>query len=107
MVSTEIILHEILQERHRQLELGYVHDYDCQWNMEQLTMAAAYYAIPSKMRDNYKNLWPWSREKFSQGIGYKGRRHELIKAAALLIAELERIDSQPADSIQSPPYLVV
>lgn len=89
-MSTESVIQEILQERQNQIERGYDIQFNSQWNMEQLTMAAAYYSIPSKMRGNYEGLWPWNKEKFTPEIGCSGRRHELVKAAALLTAELER-----------------
>jgi len=89
-MSTESVIQEILQERQNQIERGYDTQFNSQWNMEQLTMAAAYYSIPSKMRGNYEGLWPWNKEKFTPEIGCSGRRHELVKAAALLTAELER-----------------
>lgn len=87
-MTRNTILAEIADERQHQLDVGFSTEHDSQWNMEQLPLAATYYATPARMRDQ-KDWMLLGKPKHS--VGYHGRRSELIKAAALLLAELERI----------------
>lgn len=81
----------IAAERQRQIEQeGWTAEHDRQWASGQLALAAACYAIPDNRRTEIiLRLWPWML------IWWKptpdDRERELIKAAALLVAEIERL----------------
>ncbi|GEM_PF-741891 len=94
---------DVTAERRRQIEAegwGNVHD-DSHTNFE-LTKAAISYAqaaaISEKDRTrefankNVPSRWPWSKVWWKP----KDRRTDLVRAAALLIAEIERLDRAEA-----------
>ncbi|WP_333673995.1 hypothetical protein [Agrobacterium tumefaciens] len=96
---------DVTAERRRQIEAegwGNVHD-DSHTNFE-LTKAAISYAqaaaISEKDRTrefankNVPSRWPWSKVWWKP----KDRRTDLVRAAALLIAEIERLDRAEAKS---------
>lgn len=106
MQPHERIVGEIARERERQLSTeGLTQALDDELVGGELARAAAAYAIhvtmddgardvlatdPECLRDTvfYRRYWPFS-------IGWwkpKGRRDELVKAAALIVAEIERLD---------------
>ncbi len=79
---------ELLTERFRQIsdeEWSFEHDdeHDC----NELADAAACYALgqPSQI---IEQLWPWSIDWWKP----KDKRRNLVKAGALIIAEIERLD---------------
>ncbi len=103
------VLKEIGEERQRQIDSeGWSIKHDDGHDDESLAMAAACYAapIPILKQQNGNNgcsfvdPWPWTT--FSRGIECydyteynkerKPRRRQLVIAAALLIAEIERLD---------------
>lgn len=76
----------IAEERQRQLTAeGYTSTHDEEHEMEELAFAAATYALPSPYRQNH--LWPdgWD---FKPG---PTRVRELVKAGALIAAEIDRL----------------
>ena len=88
-------------ERRRQVEVeGFDAKHDDATAPDKLALAAAVYAIPDHYRylscegfgtetgSIRKVLWPWDDAWFKPG----DRRRELVKAAALIIAEIEAID---------------
>jgi len=86
-MQTFRVVAEIGDERIRQLFVEeHTHLEDDRWCRGQLANAAAYYAVTRKIRD----LWPW------QASWNKRRKHnrrrQLVIAAALIVAEIERID---------------
>lgn len=79
------VIGEIAQERQRQInDEGWTEDHDDSHDIEELAVAAACYAYP-KIADY---SWPWSYESYKP----TNRRRDLIKAAAMIVAEIERID---------------
>lgn len=87
---TDLICREIAQERSRQITgegWGLGHD-DTQVQGE-LPRAASCYAWPV----NIGQRWPWHKLWWKPA----GPRRNLIKAAALLVAEIERLDRQTGD----------
>jgi hypothetical protein len=93
-----------LSERQRQLKV-YTLEHDDAQVEGQLSKAAAAYAVastsavyeddkarPTQWDHSYSpsvdRLWPWNWTYWKP----KDRRHDLIRAAALIIAEIERID---------------
>ncbi|MGR9384887.1 hypothetical protein [Rhizobium leguminosarum] len=92
---------DVAAERRRQIEVeGFDHKHDDTSNPDTMALAAAVYAIPDHYRfldcegfgsergSLRRVLWPWDDEWFKPG----DRRRELVKAAALIIAEIEAID---------------
>lgn len=90
------IIEEIAAERRRQIEVeGWTAEHDDEHVNGELTAAAACYASPDLNLDA-DNIpfgatppsWPWDVEWWKP----KGRRHDLIRAGALIVAEIERLD---------------
>ena len=87
------LINEIAAERQRQIEVeGWSVDHDDQHADGSLAMAAAAYAHP--LSKTAKWLWPpsWSLDWWKP----KDRRRDLIRAAALIVAEIERLDRASA-----------
>ena len=79
--------YDVLLERAKQIKkYGFNEDHDDKWANSELKYAAAVYLKD----DPIFNYWPW------RGFPYQGKkdteRQRLITAAALIIAEIERID---------------
>ena len=101
------VIDEIAEERRRQIEKeGWTEAHDDEHDNCQMARAAAAYAAQAAM-DAYpapqdytyklrletiiKNLWPWASEWWKP----KDARRDLIRAAALIVAEIERLDREP------------
>lgn len=96
---------DIAAERRRQQEVegfglgrddGYVH--------HQMARAASAYAwfagTPDDWRATYSGAppsWPWSLEWWKP----RDRRHDLVRAGALIVAEIERLDRLAASEGRS------
>lgn len=82
---------DVLNERLRQQkEEGWTAAHDDQYNhSSKLVMAATKYALHNlNPAVDGKNWWPWDLSWFKP----KDQRSNLIKASALLLAEIDRID---------------
>lgn len=86
---------DIAAERQRQLDVeGWSPEHDDDEHKDgQLARAAACYANGGKVfelvGDGYpRHVWPWADTWWKPG----DRRRDLIKAAALIVAEIERLD---------------
>ena len=84
---------DVLAERRRQIEAeGWTPDHDDRHSAGAMADAAACYAMfrgtDAALPEGYYELWPWDREWWKPS----GRRRNLVKAAALLLAEIERLD---------------
>jgi hypothetical protein len=92
---TESGVESIAAERKRQLEQeGYSYEWDDEKKGESLARAAACYAMPRSFRIlNSKSKvpleWPWFVEDWKPTP--EDREKELIKAGALIAAELDRL----------------
>lgn len=84
------ILVEVHVERVRQItEENFDIDHDNTVNSDgQLASAAACYALADKERVEIQTIWPWAWKWWKPA----DPRRNLIKAMALLLAEIERID---------------
>lgn len=81
------IIEDIVQERQRQIDKeGWSLEHEDEHVNGELVEAAAAYALAPLGRDL---LWP-GEGRFS--FKPTTRRRELIKAAALIVAEIERLD---------------
>lgn len=110
---------DIHDERERQIvDKGRSLEHDDEHTKGELAMHAAYYASPATARNWYRHidmvrgpnarqapLWPWDEgwipdiRKFTNRDDDENtkewvekRRVELVKAAALIVAEIERLD---------------
>lgn len=89
---------DILAERARQFsEEGFALDHDDQHEPGTLAMAAASYAVAASYasanlfpmpKGKPPTSWPWDKKWWKPGDA----RRDLIKAGALILAEIERID---------------
>lgn len=100
------VIEEVRQERARQInQEGWTYEHDDAHADGGLARAAACYAYPevvtfaqeflaAKGADGWKlkmaglPRWPWDWSWWKP----KGRRRDLIRAAALIVAEIERLD---------------
>jgi hypothetical protein len=102
-------IEDIAAERQRQIEVeGWTPEHDDKHDNEELRFAAACYALGtpdisfeythgapnrngtlSTLRGiATRTIWPWEREWWRPGK----RRRDLVKAGALIVAEIERLD---------------
>ncbi len=76
---------DVLAERQRQIYAeGFDEAHDEKWADGQLVDAAMCYCAP----DECPPKWPWSPRWWKP----KDRRRDLVRAAALIIAEIDRLD---------------
>lgn len=96
MADTHSVLSEIAAERARQVsQEGYTPEHDDEHDASEIAFAAACYAVPEALYrmeqfdggHSIVNVWPWE-----SNLKRKSRRRDLIRAAALIVAEIERID---------------
>ena len=83
---------DVLAERERQKEVeGWHPDHDDAYKGCELAVASAMYTLYT---DSYPNageppeLWPWDAEWWKP----KDYRRDLVRAGALILAEIERLD---------------
>lgn len=81
---------DIIAERQRQIsEEGWTPEHDDEHTNSELADAAATYAYyANDRRLTPPNMWPWSSEWWKQTTP----RQNLVKAGALILAEIERMD---------------
>lgn len=91
-----IILLAIADERNRQIkEEGWTPEHDDSHVDGELAVAAACYALRNESLDLSLACWPWNLGTFPAKLKWslpKEYRSNLIKAAALIVAEIERLD---------------
>lgn len=82
---------DVVEERLRQINNeGWSPDHDDEHDKGELAAAAACYAYGEELESSTGPIWPWEG-----GLPVKwplDRRRELVKAGALILAEIERID---------------
>lgn len=111
------VIEEIAKERKRQIEVeGWTAEHDDEHNFGEIARAAAAYALAAsysdffrmknhavdKLREKYaggrctqlREIWPWDWNSWQP----KDRRRDLIRAAALIVAEIERLDRTDQES---------
>lgn len=80
---------DVLAERRRQISVGWTLEHDDEHVNGEMAAAAACYAFTAARSPHYiDHIWPWSLDWFKR----KDKRSNLVRAAALLIAEIERLD---------------
>lgn len=84
---------DVLAERRRQVEAeGWTPAHDDAHDDGELAEAAAAYALDNGWAGAPPPSWPWSAAWWKP----KDRRSNLVRAAALLLAEIERLDRAAA-----------
>jgi len=93
---------EIEAERRRQIEVeGWSVEHDDKYRHDELATAAACYAAPEAVYwgpalSRATLEWPWVAQWWKPSDGKRGRpldrRRDLVKAGALILAEIERLD---------------
>lgn len=88
--ATDDIVALIRAERYRQMtDEGYMPDVDDQYKEGQLAQAAAAYCMSSTKDEDVidaNDLWPWT-SNWNPGT----QERDLVRAGALIVAELERL----------------
>lgn len=80
---------DVLAERQRQISAeGWTPEHDDEHNGHEMAHAAACYAYPELTALVGVKTWPWAAEWFK----VRDRRSNYVRAAALLLAEIERLD---------------
>ena len=108
MASDQTGVELIAAERQRQIDAeGWTPEHDAEHAGEGLALAACCYALPPQMRkhkhvhgpEDYirpsvavPTLWPWEGEAWKPSAGDRVR--ELVKAGALIAAEIDRLRAQ-------------
>lgn len=98
-VPMERAARDILSERRRQVEAeGWTPKHDDEHFLGELAAASGTYALVASGRytDVAKRFWPWDFQWWKPGT----TRRNLVKAGALILAEIERIDR--ADALAHP-----
>jgi hypothetical protein len=90
---------DVLREREGQVTAHrHTPEKDNTYRTGDLAMAGLWYALPQNMREWFVehgvSFWPWSEISFKP----RDRRKDLVKAAALLLAEIERIDATEGEN---------
>lgn len=96
---------QIWDERARQITgEGWTPEHDDKHARGELAAAAACYALPRLVRSMtlplgntvWGFLWPWAHKWWKPGNDSKpaDRKRQLVKAAALIVAEIERLDRE-------------
>jgi len=86
------VLSDIKFERMRQMNKGYKADHDDQYQHGELPSAAISYTLSAGGNDMDAEVsWPWPIELYDKA-SEKPMRQKLVIAAALLVAEIERLD---------------
>ena len=91
-------------ERQRQVAVeGWTPDHDDEHLKHELVLAAICYATPERLREYPPQggppaIWPWDPEYWlpsrTAGGNASGRIHELVKAGALIAAEIDRLNRE-------------
>lgn len=93
-------LRDVINERFRQIEAeGFDAAHDDQHGLGELARAGAAYALAAGTGDAHPlppSLWPWTAHWWKP----TSRRRDLVKAAALILAEIERLDRLAAPPVR-------
>ncbi len=100
-MSSRSLFDEINEEKMRMLQEKFSSVWNDSSSDSEFALAASVYCIPDDMRFNefglYNYLWPFVDTLFEPSP--LERRKELIKACALILSEIERLDFEGNGSI--------
>jgi hypothetical protein len=92
IIRANRVAQEVLEERRRQIG-KYTEEHDDGHDTSELPNAAACYATGQRLLDEAGcDVWPWGSDDFADKVARIGERERLVKAAALIVAEIERLD---------------
>lgn len=96
-MTTSKAIQDVINERQRQIDKkGYTESRDDKYLPGVLNLAGAAYAVSVSFLPDAKRraqrLWPWPDAGKYMESSPKEPRSALVKAAALIVAEIERID---------------
>ena len=93
-MRTHMAMNDVITERCRQIHAeGFTFERDNIYRQGELAQAAATYALHSTGRYGTRALtWPWSADWWKPSTP----RRDLVKGAALILAEIERLDRAEA-----------
>ena len=97
---------DVLTERQRQVtEEGWTREHDERQSAGELSYAAQAYVASARAHavgvpapNAWEADWPWTEQTYKP----KSERRDLVRAAALIIAEIERLDRKSHDSLIEP-----
>lgn len=101
-------LHDVMAERHRQMMVeGWSAKHDDEHGDGAMAVAAACYAIADQRAIQVATvdllkLWQWTGWA-RMWWKPKDKRRNLVRAAALLLAEIERMDRADVRGVSGPP----
>ncbi len=86
----------VIAERRRQIrDEGWTPEHDDTHASGEMARAAAFYTLYAEEKPaGFGRIWPWTRNWCKP----TGKRRNLVKAAALIIAEIERLDRRTAET---------
>jgi len=96
--KSQSVIEDIYAERRRQIDSeGWTPEHDDDHNAGELARAAACYAVGGRIAESVgvgiaRWIWPWTNDWWKPDT----RRRELVKAGALIVAEIERLDRAAA-----------
>lgn len=86
----------IEEERIRQIaKEGWTAQHDDSYTADEIALAAVCYTLPIGSFRLLNNLWPWGNAWWKPTT----RKRNLVKAGALIVAELERLE-RAEDTLQ-------
>ncbi|GKJ93571.1 hypothetical protein NUBL21985_21230 [Klebsiella pneumoniae] len=94
---------DVLAERKRQVTTeGWTPEHDDQHVNFEMAIAGGLYAISAvdshhKLRNSAPSAWPWDRKWWKPD----GPRRDLVKAGALILAEIERLDRDAGIKVEA------
>src|SRR5690606_10766140 len=100
-MSLNYVLQQIADERRRQIDKEYTPEHDDQHVNGELASAAAFVALERGCKIIPDPGWDWGKRIVSNHCG--DRRRQLIIAAALLVAEIERLGRAAARKAKAEP----
>lgn len=106
-------IEDVIAERRRQIEVeGWTPEHDDRQTKGELARAAACYCAIAGNDDDTRqarmqigwqpSTWPWDWTAWKP----KDRRHDLVRAGALIIAEIERLDRAKEAALQEREDIV-
>lgn len=94
---THMVTEAIREERERQVcSEGFSPEHDDHYKRDELARAAACYVMPARFRAGRIDVWP--RSQMTWKPTPNDRIRELRKAAALIVAEIERLERMEVDT---------
>ncbi len=93
-------IYDVIAERKRQVGVeGWTPEHDDAHDSGEMAVAAACYAAAHPAGSKPAGLWPWDLKWWKP----RSHRENLVRAGALIIAEIERLDRKQEGASQTLP----